>query len=244
VAGAEGCGACGHRVRWCGALVDLLPEVDMGPGIGQRFMESPLIVRIYERHFRPALTRVGSRMRYSEEAAYLARFVKPVPGLPALDLACGTGRYSRQLADLVGAERVIGLDLSLAMLARATIQPGAQQILFCRGSAQALPFAAASLGAINCFGAMHLFPDPAGALAEIARTVAPGGSFTCLTSAEVAAGMKQRIQRAFSRLFAFRFFASGELERILEENGFDVVDSTLHGMLVLLAATRRGTSPG
>ena len=86
---------------------------------------------------------------------------------PALDIACGTGRYSRWLANRLGPDQVTGLDLSQPMLRRAGRDaPG---IRFVRGSALALPFTGDSLGTVSCFGALHLFPDPARAIGEEER---------------------------------------------------------------------------
>jgi ubiquinone/menaquinone biosynthesis C-methylase UbiE len=74
-----------------------------------------------------------------EQEAVLA-LLPDVRGLVALDLGCGSGRYTRLLADL-GAARVIGIDQSVAMLGRArgTVR------LRVRGDARAVPLADASI---------------------------------------------------------------------------------------------------
>jgi ubiquinone/menaquinone biosynthesis C-methylase UbiE len=45
-------------------------------------------------------------------------------------------------------------------------------------SALALPFEDDRFEVVNCCGALHLFPDVARVLAEIARVLRPGGRFT------------------------------------------------------------------
>src|SRR6188472_4311668 len=52
------------------------------------------------------------------EQAALLPLLPPVAGLRVLDLACGSGRYVARLKDQ-GAARLVGADLSAAMLARA-----------------------------------------------------------------------------------------------------------------------------
>src|SRR5205823_3176607 len=49
------------------------------------------------------------------EQAAMLRLLLPVAGLRALDLACGTGRYTRILA-AQGAAAITSLDFSLGML--------------------------------------------------------------------------------------------------------------------------------
>lgn len=202
-------------------------------------MEAPSIVPIYERVFRPTFTRLGSSIRYAEEDRYLARWCAPVPG-PIVDLACGTGRYTRWLiANAAKGSPVLGLDLSRAMLLRAAAQ--IPEACLARASAQSLPLADASVGALNCFGALHLFPDPRGAIMEVARVLRPGGSFTCLTAGRVRdeRSPRGRAQAVFTPLAKFRFFEDDELSGWLDGAGFDLRDLSHHGMVVLFAATRR-----
>ena len=56
------------------------------------------------------------------EQAAMLRLLPPVRGLRALDLACGTGRYSRILTDR-GAASITALDFSWRMLAGLRSQP-------------------------------------------------------------------------------------------------------------------------
>ena len=204
-------------------------------------MESKTVARVYEGLFRPAFTRIGSRAKVADEDKYLETWFAPVEG-PVLDLACGTGRYARLLAQRVGADRVVGLDLSAPMLAEArgsAKRAGLEEILFVRASALSLPFADGTLGAIHCFGALHLFPSSEQALGEVRRTLRAGGTFTCLTASYAQRAMVQAAQSAFSRAASFRFFAADELEASLERMNLEVLDVTTQGMLLMVAARRR-----
>ena len=95
----------------------------------------------------------------------------PLPPARALDAACGTGRYSRYLAER--GHRVIGVDRSPAMLAKAREKlPGSE---FREGDLEALPLASASVDLAVCALALVHLPEVGHAIAELARVVRPGG---------------------------------------------------------------------
>lgn len=98
----------------------------------------------------------------------------------ALDLGCGTGDLLELLA---GHARPTGIDVSSAMLARAHSRLG-QRAALVRGSAFELPFANDSFqGAVSGFVVRNL-QDLEGAMAELARVVAPGGRIALLDATE------------------------------------------------------------
>jgi malonyl-CoA O-methyltransferase len=103
----------------------------------------------------------------AEQAAMLALLPTSLRGLRALDLACGTGRYGRLLAEQ-GAE-VVGVDACLAMLARAELP---RRVHADMGS---LPFADASFELLVSGLAVGHAPDLDAWWREAARVLAPGG---------------------------------------------------------------------
>jgi malonyl-CoA O-methyltransferase len=92
-----------------------------------------------------------------------------VRGKRALDVACGTGRYLRWLAE-AGASFVAGVDFSAEMLARAESAGGVL-----RGDMRALPLAAEAFDVVVCGLAVGHLPDLASAVGEMARRLRPGG---------------------------------------------------------------------
>lgn len=240
-AGALRCVSCGRSHRASAGIWDFAPEIGSQPGLAQRFMEARPVVRVYERWFRPALTRLVSTLHYDEEERYLERWLGAAVAGAALDLACGTGRYSRWLGERRGDRAVIGLDLSRAMLARARADAarlGRTDLTFARGSALALPIASGSLGAVCSMGALHLFPNPALAIAEVGRALSVGGTFTCLTVGAAPRGAARPLERAFSRAARLRFFERDELVRWLGAAGLTPLDFTQRGAMLLFAARR------
>lgn len=86
-----------------------------------------------------------------------------------LDVGCGTGQSTRAIADF--ADRVVGIDVSAEMLARAVPVPNAS---FQLAAAEALPFADRSFDLLTVGMAFHWL-DQAKFLAEARRVLAERG---------------------------------------------------------------------
>ena len=106
-------------------------------------------------------------------------------GARVLDLGCGAGLDSLILAKRVGPTgRVVGIDFSEAMLARAR-QAAAMSdvdVTFSRGDAERLPLDDASVDAALVNGIFNLNPARSEIFRELARVVRPDG---CVYSAEL-----------------------------------------------------------
>jgi SAM-dependent methyltransferase len=93
--------------------------------------------------------------------------------LPLLDAGCGTGGFLarlRRAEPTIGAE---GLEYHPPAAARAKAKAGVPVAV---GSVTAMPFRAASFGAVVSMDVLcHAAVEPAPALAEMARVLAPGG---------------------------------------------------------------------
>ena len=64
------------------------------------------------------------------------------PAMNVLDVGCGTGAITRDIADVVGAQGcVVGLDISETLLAQVQVQrPNRSALRFVRGDVYAVPF--------------------------------------------------------------------------------------------------------
>ena len=103
-------------------------------------------------------------------------------GGSVLDVACGTGKLTAELAHVVGpGGHVLGIDLSEAMLDQARRAYGEMPgVEFKLGNALALPVADGSFDAATiAFGLRNLSSFEDG-LREMARTVRSGGRVVCL----------------------------------------------------------------
>ncbi|KPA12140.1 type 11 methyltransferase [Candidatus Magnetomorum sp. HK-1] len=225
------CNTCKREYPVVGGIIDFVPDFDASAGIAQKFMEHRTIVAMYEKYFRPTFTRIGSSLTYDEEIAWLQEVPVAVSPKYALDLACGTGKYARLLEDMYHPEIIFGADLSMPMLEKAYEQK-TPNMVFVRCNANSLPFKAKTFSRVNCFGALHLFPDTQKSLAEIRRVMELSGCFTCMTSRHMK-GWNSWIQSAFSSLFSFHFFDDTQIEKMLSEMGYINVHLFERAMVLL-----------
>ena len=90
------------------------------------------------------------------------------------DIGCGTGQISEAVAPFV--REVYAVDSSAPMLKAARKRLAAfDHVTIKRGSVESLPIDDAQLDAATCVLVLHHLPDPAAALADIARVLKPGG---------------------------------------------------------------------
>jgi len=120
-------------------------------------------------------------------------------GDDVLDIGCGTGKPTRDLARLASPGRVVGVDLSARMLERARagcVAEGLTNLTFLQADAQVHPFDPESFDlAVSCFGAMF-FGDQAAAFGNIRRSLRPGGRLAVLAWQELARNEWLRTLRA------------------------------------------------
>ena len=107
----------------------------------------------------------------SEALALLA----PLDGRVVGDVGCGNGRYIDALRG-AGA-RVVGIDLSVGMLAGVSSPPA-----LVAADSQALPLTDASLDAVMMMHMLYHVPDPAMAVAEASRVLRPAGTLLVATN--------------------------------------------------------------
>jgi ubiquinone/menaquinone biosynthesis C-methylase UbiE len=95
--------------------------------------------------------------------------------LEALDLGCGTGFLSLELA--ARGHRVTGIDFAPAMIAEARRKAaeGGFAIRFEEGDAESLPFPAGRFDLAVCRHLLWTLPHPEAALDEWIRVLRPGG---------------------------------------------------------------------
>ena len=108
-----------------------------------------------------------------------------LPGQRVVDLGCGSGRTTLELAARVGpGGEVVGVDISAEMLARGrerAARLGAGNVEFVHADAQVHDFGEAGFdAAYSRFGVMF-FSDPVAAFANVRTALRPGGalSFVC-----------------------------------------------------------------
>ena len=113
----------------------------------------------------------------------LLRAVPIPPDHTILDIGCGTGFSTRELARMVPSGSVLGVDLSAKMLDRARSiaeAEGLANAAFEQADAQVHPFPEAAFDlAVSVFGAMF-FVDPVAAFTNLRRSLRPDGRLALL----------------------------------------------------------------
>lgn len=144
--------------------------------------------------------RAHNRFMEIEERAVLGR-LPDVRGLTVVDLGCGSGRYAAILARR-GAARVIGLDSSPEMLARAR----RLTTRLVRGDLRALPLQDGAADLAICGLAIGDIAELDTALAGIARLLKPGGCavYSDLHPRGAEAGWRRTFTDARGRRLAVR----------------------------------------
>ncbi|MCC6467455.1 MAG: class I SAM-dependent methyltransferase [Alphaproteobacteria bacterium] len=96
-------------------------------------------------------------------------------GLAVVDLGCGYGWFCRW-ARANGAARVLGLDVSEKMLARARADTHDAAIAYARADMERLELPASSFGLAYSSLALHYIEGLRGLMAVVHRALVPGGS--------------------------------------------------------------------
>jgi len=125
----------------------------------------------YARWRQSALGQITERL----ELEAVLDLLGPLRGMRVLDVGCGDGVYS--LATARGGARVTGVDLSARMISAARARCAAEQVTadWIQADALKLPFADAAFDRVFAITLLCLVPEPARAVREMTRVLAPGG---------------------------------------------------------------------
>ncbi len=145
------------------------------------------------------------------------------PNASVLDLGCGTGLSTRSLFPLFAEVRGCDHDPEMLAVARADLKEYNAQ--FDEGSAEKLSYPDARFHAITLFGAFHWFCT-ANVVQEFCRVLKDDGLvFVVKGDSSPVKGLKEdRKALGIARADGKKKKAEYHPEKILSENGFEVVD--------------------
>lgn len=206
-------------------------------------METEFYSQRYEEFMRPKLTRILTRRTMEMEYLLSAQLLDLRDSSGVLDVACGTGNYTRYFSKVVDSKvPIIGVDLSWPMLKRAKQyieHDDVDNVSFVRADATQLPFASSSFDRVHCSGALYLIPDVDSALREFYRVSQPGallvvGAFTQSTNIAIRA-----LKNLSANFIQLRFFDEEELIERIEKVGFRVINEDTDGDAITIKALRK-----
>lgn len=227
---------------------DRLPEGD----------EKTRQVRAMFDRIAPRYELVNRLMTFGLDARWRRRTVGDLR-LPAdslvLDVAAGTGDLTRELARQ--GQRAVATDLSFGMLGAGREMPERVQ-----ADVAALPFRTGAFDGLTCGYGLRNFTDLAGAFAEMARVIRPGGRVSLLEVDEPRSGPRRSLFRLWFRHAvpvigglvsdgsAYRYLprstaylpSSAEVVAMLNRAGFSAVNhrSLMGGLSQQFVGTRAG----
>ena len=220
-----------HRLEDPTPFIRLAHQAAPTQGAAQAAMRSALVSAIYERYWRPAVTRLSGGRGYDDELQLLRRHLPNDPGATLFDLCCGTGYHLRQLDNQC---LVIGIDSSESMLKRAALQASrsGQRRVFVLADVESIEGSEPTDGVV-CMGAIHLLAEPLSFLERIRHLVkqeAPLVGLVICASPQKA----QSRNRLGLHLLTPDQYSSG-----LRRAGFEVAEFQLSGNVLTFAAYAR-----
>jgi ubiquinone/menaquinone biosynthesis C-methylase UbiE len=206
-------------------------------GIARELMQTTALSTVYERWWRPVFGRLAKGVLgpgMGEERRIARLLLGLAPGDGVLDVACGTGSFSRDFARVVSAEGlVVGIDASRPMLERAVRESratGLANLAFVHGDAAALPFRDASFDGVCCFAALNLFAEPFRALDQMTRVLTPGGRIAVFTSCHSRSRPLRAAELVLTARSGLRMFGQDEIVDGLRSRGFADIRQRISGV--------------
>ena len=156
------------------------------------------------------------------------------PGAAVLEVGCGPGTDLLDVAGIVGPSgRLLGVDASEVMIAEARRRTAALgvAVTFEHGDVQALSFGDGTFDVCRAQRLLEHVPDPARALAEMARVTRPGGrvvvfdfDWDTLIIDHPAKATTRTIVLSYSDAITNGWIGR-QLPRLLQEQGLNVLPS-------------------
>ncbi len=160
-----------------------------------------------------------------------------------LDLATGTGRVARPVAERLKGGRIVGLDEALAMLRVAEEQKEKEPIpgfVPAAGKAEAFPFRSGVFDRAFTVFALHHFGEAPLTAQEAFRVLRRGGRFVVLDPVVAAEenDLDLRIRERIDEILSgghgerFHYYSLANIRELLAGAGFRVVHADLHAFSV------------
>ncbi|XP_010269234.1 PREDICTED: uncharacterized methyltransferase At1g78140, chloroplastic [Nelumbo nucifera] len=210
---------------------------------------TPLVSFLYERGWRQSFSFFGGFPGPDKEFEMAKDYLKPVLGGKIVDASCGSGLFSRLFAKSGLFSSVVALDFSENMLKQCYDFINQEKsfpkenLILVRADISRLPFVSSSIDAVHAGAALHCWPSPSAAVAEISRVLRPGGVFvatTYIVDGIVGALPVSRILRQYIGQISSShiFLSERELEDLCKACGLVGFTCTRNGPFIMMSATK------
>lgn len=245
------CTACRREYNIRSGIADLAAQDLKTGGLTQRVMESRFYSKFYEKLMRPRLTSVVSDRTMEDEKELAAEMLELDGESVLLDVACGTGNFTRHFAESIAAtvtgyddtSLVVGMDVSWPMLEKARDylrRDGLNDRIFLiRGNAMRMPLGRESFNRLHCAGALHLMDDIDEALRNFARVLEPGGICVIGTFLNRGGFLRRMTKKVAEIPSQFHWFDRDELHQRCERAGLTVLEESISREAVTVKTRRQ-----
>lgn len=220
-------------------FLDVLGESISSPAptFAQRAMNSRFVATVYERLWRPTAFYLASGVTTLAEQRRAAEALRLPSAERLLDVACGPGNFTRQLAQQLSDDGLaVGFDISEPMLTRAVLDNSGASTCYVRGDARMLPFDDETFDAVCCFGALYLMPEPFRVADEMVRVLKPGGRIAILTSYAGQAAPIRYALAAGASVIGLRMFDRDTFVDLFSSAGLVDIEQQTQRVLQFVAA--------
>lgn len=155
------------------------------------------------------------------------------PDFAAFEFGCGTGTTALRLAPSVA--RYVATDISGEMIAigrEKAVAQGQTNLEFATGSPESAQYPSASFDAVMAFNVLHLVENRDAAYRGVHRLLKQGGVFVtktpCLKEMNPFIRPLVPIMQLFGQAPFVAFFNADELEREIQQAGFEIIERARH----------------
>ncbi|MFQ6668659.1 hypothetical protein Gotur_034219 [Gossypium turneri] len=208
------------------------------------FSRSPLVSFLYERGWRQNFNLSGFPGA-DEEFRMAQEYFKPAEGGTLVDVSCGSGLFSRKFAKSGTYSGVIALDFSENMLRQCNdfIKQDASLLAsntaLVRADVSRLPFSSGSIDAVHAGAALHCWPSPSNAIAEISRILRSGGVFVGSTFLRYTSSTPWIIRPFRERVMqSYNYLTEEEIEEVCTNSGLTNFSKKVQRSFIMFSAQK------
>ncbi|KAL6965583.1 hypothetical protein U1Q18_036638 [Sarracenia purpurea var. burkii] len=206
---------------------------------------SPIVSFLYERGWRQNFNHRGFPGP-EEEFKMAQEYFKPAEGGVLVDASCGSGLFSRKFAKSGTYSKVIALDFSENMLRQCydfikndhTIL--STNFALVRADVSRLPFTSSSIDAVHAGAALHCWPSPSNAVAEINRILRSGGIFVGTTFLRVTSSTPEVLRPFIQQTTqgGYSYFTEEEIKDLCTTCGLINYTSKVQQSFIMFSAEK------